>query len=280
MRYLLKLDQIVFNSNWFELMGNGDALFQGYSTRNDLMIRARSIVQRMRANGQRILRTMDGHGRFVYCFLAALREAGENIDDWDIDLFEIDDQVHEWHMMMMPTDNVRNVLADILQYPTENAADFHSTTLVYFNFCGLGKLIHGGKRSPFRQVLQWFIEDGADVYVSWSVRGVTPVRGSDAYSFGRWIGDSGVRVSRRGNFYTYHIPSAGSSSSSSSSSASSSLDTELDDELDDELDEEEKRLLADASKWKELEGAGGGGEDDDNSESDGKGGGKRRKTDS
>ena len=167
------------------------------------MDRARAIVQQMIKTGQRILQTMDG--QIHYCFLAALLEANLNMDDFDITLYDNTPAVHRWHQLTMPSNgedaNVENHFGDILFYPVDQAERdyFHENTLVYYNFCSLGAQVLN-----LQTQLQWFLDDRATVFISWSIRRVKP--GSDAYDFGSWVKKNGEYVSYRPpNFVTYRL---------------------------------------------------------------------------
>ena len=177
----------------------GNALFGNRNDlRRDQRIRASAIVDHMITTGQRILRTMDGAGRFVYSFLEELFRRNLDLDEWTIELFDIDPQVHLWHTLFMPASNI-NHLQDILTHPKEEG--FHRGTLVYFNFCGLADLV-----TTVRQTLGSFYENDHETFISWSVRGVNGERLTRAYEFAKWIAEPrGIRISRRKHFYTFKL---------------------------------------------------------------------------
>ncbi|MBT6965667.1 MAG: hypothetical protein HOA01_05525, partial [Flavobacteriales bacterium] len=86
------------NSDWLDMLGDGNSLFDSLSNgaqiMEDQMIRAREIVERMIQLGITNLRTMDGHGRFVYCFLKAIQERGLDVNQWTLDIVDIDESVN------------------------------------------------------------------------------------------------------------------------------------------------------------------------------------------
>lgn len=205
-REFLGIPHLEWNSHWFDLMGDGNVLFDGLSdeVREDQRNRARALVERMIATRRTVLRTMDGHGRFLYSFLEALRARGENMDNYDIELMDIHAPTDAWHRLFFPiagdTPNVHPIQGDILEF---QPGDFHETfstsTMLYMNFCGLGDLVRG----RLREFLEIWQSNRHDVFLSWSVRNVQA--GTPAYWFARWIRSHGDYVSHRGNFFTYHL---------------------------------------------------------------------------
>lgn len=205
-REFLGIPRLEYNSDWFDLMGDGNILFDGLpdAVREDQRARAREIVGRMIATGRTVLRTMDGHGRFVYSFLEALRARGENMDNFDIELMDIHAPTDTWHRLFLPlagdTPNVYPIQGDILEF---QPGDFHETfstsTMLYLNFCGLSNLVNG----RLREFLRIWETENHDVFLSWSVRNVQA--GTPAYWFARWLRSHGDYVSHRANFFTYHL---------------------------------------------------------------------------
>merc|ERR1712166_756534 len=171
--------------------------------RKDQNIRSKAIVKHMLATEQRTLRTMDGAGRFVYSFLKVLSKRGENLDEWTIELFDTDPLVHHWHTLFMPVSST-NRHENILDHPDDEG--FHSGTLVYFNFCGLGDSVLQVQRTLTR-----FHKSDHETFVSWSVRGISKEVKTKARGFIKWIGEKnngngrGEYIVKRGNFYTYKV---------------------------------------------------------------------------
>ena len=192
------------NRDWYEFMRqdgmhDGNLLFgnhpQRQAIRADQYVRAQKIVEHMRATGQRTLRTMDGHGRFVYSFLQEIDAAGEDMNEWTLELFDLDPHVVNWHRLFLPT-STRNAKRTILECP--EADEFHAQTLVYMNFCSLGDTV-----PDVRQSMEKFYASERKVFISWSVRNVA--RHTDAGLFKRFIKQRGDKVSSRGSFVTYKL---------------------------------------------------------------------------
>ena len=210
MRFRLGLDKIKWNTHWMELVGDGEILFAGHdrSVYTNQMDRAHKIVDHMLATGKRILRTMDGHGRFLYCFLLALKDkipANDTIDNYDIDLYDIDHGVNLWHREFMTQENVVTRPGNILNngaFPDTDLQLQHmqKTTFVYLNFCGIGSDLMNILK--IQNVLSWFTTKSVSAAISWSVRGVVKPN-TNLWKFAEWIAEHGSHIAHRGNYYTY-----------------------------------------------------------------------------
>ncbi|VVU95447.1 hypothetical protein CPAV1605_1198 [seawater metagenome] len=190
------------NSDWLDMLGDGNVLFDGLSNgdqvKEDQMIRAREIVEKMLHLGIKNLRTMDGHGRFIYCFLKVLQEKGLDVNEWTLDVVDLDERVNGWHRWFLP-DGILVLSENIFDMTDVDLAQ----TLNYFNFCGLHK-----QELELEMVIKAIINNGGDVFLSWSVRGGKPKRGTAVYEFALWVQKMVKRgkaeyVSHRGNFFTY-----------------------------------------------------------------------------
>jgi hypothetical protein len=130
--------QSMSNSEWLDFMwGHGSPLlFHGHSDKDNLQIdqmqRAKCLVAEMQRRGLTKLRTMDGHGRFLSCFLMALHTAGLDLDTYEIEIYDIDPIAHAWHKLFFPH-NVYVAKGNIL----EEFAGLEDT-MVYLNFCSIG----------------------------------------------------------------------------------------------------------------------------------------------
>jgi hypothetical protein len=99
---------------------------------------------------------LDGHGRLVYHILAALKARGLNVDDYQLVLYEIDNDCHFWHKAFMPT-GVTLEFSDIIYRSSKDgkggkgtakdAKDAKvrrfidkSTAALYLNLCSLGRI--------------------------------------------------------------------------------------------------------------------------------------------
>jgi hypothetical protein len=202
--------------NWLDMVwvDEGKFLFSSY-TRNgdraniieDQLRRADSIFQYMLENGLHTLRTMDGHGRFVMCFLKVIRDAGYDMNDYSIELADINEFSSRWHEIFLPT-NVRVVENNITPY-ISNILDTDKTilshTCLYFNFCGIGDSVMDLK--DFLLEVLNTTESSRRIFVSYSRRGShRKVRRKKLISkLGRlvyWFDSIGEIVSNRGTFYT------------------------------------------------------------------------------
>jgi hypothetical protein len=190
------------NSEWLDLMGDGSILFDqlnaATSIMQDQMDRADAVIDQMMHDNVRNLRTMDGHGRFLYCFLKRLQQRNQNIDEWTIDLVDIDNAVNGWHSWFMP----EGVLVDDGNILDLTDIDL-SATLIYFNFCGLQ-----GQEDEVHEAIENIIEEGHHVFLSWSHRGGTISHTSPVYSFAEWTKKmrnkrKSTYIANRGKFFTY-----------------------------------------------------------------------------
>ena len=125
------------NSQWMKLMENGNILWGVVNAglceikRDDQQNRANAIVNTLINLNLKHICLMDGHGRIVYEIFAALQQRGENIDEYRIDVYEIDADVYEWHKLFFPK-NVFSFHKDIFESVRE---DFRG--ILYLNFCNL-----------------------------------------------------------------------------------------------------------------------------------------------
>lgn len=157
-------------NDWLDLMWNRGypLLFTSYIDEENLCIdqinRAEYLVDEMRKRGLKKLRTMDGHGRFLTCFLMALRKAGQDVDTYEIEIYDKDPVANTWHKMFFPNNVVvakENILKD---YNGLN------DTMMYLNFCSIG-----GQVDSLDEYLQTVFnqKDDINIMLSFSTRGVT-----------------------------------------------------------------------------------------------------------
>ena len=189
---------------WLKIVWHNDGTFlfpssTSQKVRNniikDQMTRADAIVNYMIQNNIFKIRTMDGHGRFVMCLLNSLENHQVNINDYQIELIDINRNVTDWHKIFMPS-NVK-VITDqngngynIL----ESELDF-SETCLYLNFCGIGSFL-----DDLNNYLLNKTNDIYKIFLSFSSRGKRP-----GPKFDRSVKDyqlNGQFISRRSNFYT------------------------------------------------------------------------------
>ena len=112
----------------------------------DQAARAKAIVSDMIAYNTTKLITFDGHGRFVWQIVDQIKKAEENFD-LDLNLFDIDEDTLAWHALFFP-DNIASYQENIFNslLLTNNQMDRwfdndrKEDAIVYFNFCGLGKM--------------------------------------------------------------------------------------------------------------------------------------------
>ena len=195
------------NLQWLEMLGDGSVLFAGCSNeetrREDLNARAREIVGNMVSRGIFNIRTMDGHGRFVFYLLKVIHERGLDVNDYTIDLYDMNHDSNAWHVWFMPAGVMvldENILRSNDEIDTDTGL---ADSVVYYNFCGMGTQQDSVIDNIF-QITNSEHGQGSQVFVSWSVRGVAN-KGSDAWKFAEWVSNQGKMVSRRGNFYTYML---------------------------------------------------------------------------
>jgi hypothetical protein len=136
----------VFNTReWHdELWGdNGGALFQSLAHPNiaaifeDQMQRAEALVNRMIQSGRTSIYFMDGHGRFLLCFIHALIEAGQDPDEYEINIVEKDETCNIFHELFFPK-NVYAINANVLNQLTESIGN-DEDAFFYLNFCSIGQ---------------------------------------------------------------------------------------------------------------------------------------------
>lgn len=183
------------NQQWFEMMGNGACLFSGLhdsaKIREDQRTRADKNVHIMMLEGRNVLRTMDGHGRFIYSFFQALVKRGLSPNDYSVELYDTDPIVNEWHRHFMPSGVT--VVEDSILCPCPE------TTQLYLNFCGLG--------SYATEVLDFLKRRRCDTFISFSLERYSQNDGSPRDKVVKWILDLSctVLISRRSNFITWWI---------------------------------------------------------------------------
>lgn len=81
---------------------------------------------------------MDGHGRFFYSLLSQLRddiEMHERLKNMRFVVVDIDGDVHRWHELFFPKQNVTSIHGNIYKLDSQYYAE---NCFLYFNFCGIG----------------------------------------------------------------------------------------------------------------------------------------------
>ena len=130
---------------WTNLMWEGEhsLLFERHADAQNLlddqMKRANALVAEMRSQGLRRLRTMDGHGRFLACFFRALKIAGECVNDYEIEICDIDPHTNTWHELLFPSNVTvwhEDIMGEISGIAETEAGP--RNTMLYLNFCSLG----------------------------------------------------------------------------------------------------------------------------------------------
>lgn len=190
------------NSQWLSLLGNGDSLYHNVEdrTRPDQIERARSIADSLIRSGQRVVTLMDGHGRMVYNILCQLRARGENVDDYEFDIYDLDDDVNAWHARFLPASTSVHAV-NIFRSRTPLRG------IVYLNFCGIGSFV-----DETRRVMERLVGQGQHVFISFSQRGASPRGDTPLSAFiadtarmmnGPVNGISAQQVSRHDLFFTY-----------------------------------------------------------------------------
>jgi hypothetical protein len=166
---LLRVDNMT-TAEWFQLMWNNGKplLFDNYIDEDNLFTdqlqRAEYLVSEMKCLGIKKLRTMDGHGRFLTCVLAALFKIGEDADTYEIEIYDIDYNANTWHMKFFPK-NIVVAQENILQ-EYEGIYD----TMIYLNFCSIGSQILE-IREFFKTAYQY--NPIIKIMMSFSTRGTT-----------------------------------------------------------------------------------------------------------
>lgn len=159
----------------------------------DHTVRAKKIVDHMITHGKKNLVTMDGHGRFVMCFLRELIRRRQKVHEYTITLFDIDDTTNRWHEHFLPT-NVVVASGNILE------ATFDGSECVYLNFCSIGK-----NSEKLGEFIELFTEFQRNFFLSFTTRGCT---GNDDTSVSRVVAiieEKGTLVSSRGSFKTFSL---------------------------------------------------------------------------
>lgn len=157
----------------------------------DHIHRAKHIVKHMITSKQKHIVTMDGHGRFIMCFLRELVRQGEPVQDYTITLLDIDHTTNEWHHLFLPT-NVNVVSGNILETTYD-----HNNVCMYLNFCSIGKN---------SEKLAEFIKNKKNFFLSFTERGFNNEKDKGISSVVSSVKSIGIFISSRGLFYTYHIP--------------------------------------------------------------------------
>jgi len=140
-------------SKWYDYLSKNsekNVLFSCHkhpkSLFHDEMQRAQRIYFYMKEEGKRTLKTMDGHGRFIFCFFHILKIYGENIDEWTIDVYDIIKSCHNWHKLFFPT-NVNKHFGNIFDERLK------SDQVLYLNFCGIGSKNYSYVQSNLKVIL-------------------------------------------------------------------------------------------------------------------------------
>jgi len=79
---------------------------------------------------------LDGHGRTLYYLITFLSLLAPN-KEFNIHIPDIDEYSYRWHQLFFPQDSIfkiKNYLGDIF-----SISKWPKTSVVYFNFCGIGK---------------------------------------------------------------------------------------------------------------------------------------------
>jgi len=186
-------------NEWLDLMWNSGTplLFHGHIDEDNLltdqMRRAEYVVAEMRRRRLKTLRTMDGHGRFLTCFLMALRMAGEDVDTYTIEIYDIDHNANVWHELFFPT-NVLVAEENILE-----EYDDLDDTMVYLNFCSIG-----GQVAQLEEFLQTAFGKGDNIKImlSFSTRATTYYGEVGAFSLRLPKKYDWNYLCNRGNFFS------------------------------------------------------------------------------
>ena len=190
------------NSQWLNLMDNGDLLYHNIEerTRPDQIERANAIVDSLIQSGERVVTLMDGHGRIIYYILRELQRRNRNVDDYEFDIYDLDDDVNAWHARFLPVSTSVHAV-NIFRSRTRLRG------LVYLNFCGIGSFV-----DDTRQVMERLVGRGQHVFISFSQRGASPRGDTPLSAFIRDTtrmmtspvnGISAQQVSRHDLFFTY-----------------------------------------------------------------------------
>jgi hypothetical protein len=128
----------MFCADWYTLLSEESirqSLFCDQQSVDNQIRRAKILVRMLEVDQKKTSVTlMDGHGRFLYCFLEVLlRSKSERVRNIEIIVVEKDDFVHQWHELFFPQD-VKKVKGDIFKQ-TDRCSE---SNLFYFNFCGIG----------------------------------------------------------------------------------------------------------------------------------------------
>lgn len=172
----------------------------------DQMIRAERILTYMIKNGIYKLRTMDGHGRFVMCFLKTIQNYGLDMNDYTIELVDLNEYASLWHELFLPT-NV-NVVGEYSSNILSTDLSIFSDTCLYLNFCGIGDSTDEVKS---------FLEEGLKtddaslrIFISYSRRGAFKKKSilskrKSPTNLGKlvnWFDKIGTSFCHRGTFHT------------------------------------------------------------------------------
>lgn len=190
---------------WFQIMTEYPMLFSMCNNPTcvweDQLERARHIAWYMVYNNMHVLRTMDGHGRFLYSFFHALVELRQNIDDYTVELIDIDETTNEWHIEFCPTNVEVEPTKSILEDSDPEflaGANTHDDRprLLYLNYCS----IPDEELVDVTDTVMNNLYNGIRLYVSYSVRNVNKhtMKGRTYRKYKKF----GQVVSKRGNFVT------------------------------------------------------------------------------
>ena len=116
-------------------------LFKNHSDKKDDQLnRADKIVRQMIRNQTRTIYFMDGHGRFLYCFLQKVFELDpENINNYQIHLFDSSEHATKWHQLLLNNINTIECLTiDAYQVLINQRT---TRSYVYLNFCSISTFI-------------------------------------------------------------------------------------------------------------------------------------------
>lgn len=195
------------NSDWYDLMDKDNLLFKHHRNRKalfkDQMERAEKVVDIMTTRRIKTLRTLDGHGRFIFCFMKVLKRKGCNIDDYVIEIYDIDKNTHKWHEKIFPNnclvcnDNIcSNEKEDIDALTGDD-----SQTFLYLNFCSLGK----EAKNTVNYIIDLISKGVKNLMVSFSDRATKPhgVVGKQICRLKKEV--KCQKLCRRGFFVTYLV---------------------------------------------------------------------------
>lgn len=170
----------------------------------DQKMRAKEIVESMIRSELFVLKTMDGHGRFVLCFFNEICERELDPSLYTIELYDLNEVTHRWHELFMPKSNVKCFRSDILdsleETKTTEDEDIKQKSQLYLNFCG----ISGNDPDDIKNCIYVSLGNFIEPFISFSTR-----RRDDLEHFKDILLDEfnvvEIGYKRRGNFKTYKI---------------------------------------------------------------------------